>query len=136
MLIDKASVYTPQLVVYDEKEMVGGDAKKVPGAVENALKQKSIVKIILSKVQILESKIIVSYTLNNILKNTTMQAALVQKQAVTITLTGENSGARLNDYNIAREFIPTSINAMTGQVQLNLPSDIRPGNISLVFYVQ
>ena len=85
MLIDKASVYTPQLVVNGEKEMVGGDAKKVSGAVENALKQKSIVKIILSKVQIFESKIIVSYTLHNIFKNTTMQAALVQKQAVRNT---------------------------------------------------
>jgi hypothetical protein len=136
MLINNSSVYTPQLVINGEKEFVGSDAVKISDAVNNAVKVKAAVTISINKIEKTGKNISVIYTLDKILKNTTMQVALIQKQVVTNILKGENRGLKLTNYNVVRDFSSSHINNASAIINLNLPHSYNDKDFEVVLYVQ
>ena len=136
MIVENSSVYTPQLVINGEKEFIGSDAGKISNAISNAVKTKATVNISINGIEKAGKGISVSYKLDKILNNTTMQAALVQKQVFTNILKGENRGLKLTNYNVVRDFSSVHISNTASIINLNLPAGYNDKDFEVVLYVQ
>lgn len=90
LFIDKSSVYTPQVIINGEKEMIGSDQQKIDVQINKALLQKPSIKILIENIESANNKFIINYSTDKNVKNTTLHAALVQKEALTNIIKGEN----------------------------------------------
>lgn len=136
MTITNSSVYTPQLVINGEKEFVGSDVVKISAAVSNAVKLKAAVTISIDKIEKNGKNISVKYTLDKTLKNTTMQAALVQKQVFTNILKGENRGLALINYNVVRDFNSSQTSNISSIINLKLPAGYTEKDFEVALFLQ
>ena len=136
MIIDKSTVYTPQLIVNGIKEMVGSDENAVSGAVSNALKTSPALQIVINKIETKNYMATISFTVDKNIKNCKVNAALVQAQITTAILKGENEGVKLTNYNVVRDFVSNPLVQGTSFVNLQLPENKAGNNYSVVLYVQ
>ena len=136
MVIDHSSVYTPQLVINGETELIGSDAGKVSDAVSKALKGRAAIVISIDKIEKSGKDIMVNYTLDKTFPNLTMQAALVQKEVVTNILKGENRGLKLTNYNVVRDFNSDHISNTSSGIHLNLPTGAHDNDFAIVLFIQ
>ena len=136
MIINNASVYTPQLVVNGVKEMVGNDEKAVASAVANAIKVSPVLEIVINKIETKGDDVAIYFTTDKNIKNCKVQAALVQARAFTHILKGENEGINLTNYNVVRDFVSKPLTQGTSSVGLQLPGNRTDNNYSVVLYVQ
>jgi hypothetical protein len=129
------SIYTPQLIVNGEYEMVGSNRNGANAAIKKALQEKASVQLNISSVKKEGNKIIIACNAEGDLKKMDLMAALLEKQVSTNVKAGENSGARLSHTNVVRSFIKqTAVSANT--FILSVPSDIKDDNWQLVIYAQ
>lgn len=136
MIISNSSVYTPQLIVNGEKEFVGSDDTKISAAVKNANNTKAAINISIERTEIKGSAVAVYYKLDRMPKNTTINAALVQKQVFTNILKGENKGLKLINYNVVRDFYNDHIKGLSSAILLNLPVGYDEKDFKIVLFVQ
>jgi len=136
MTIGNSSVYTPQLVINGEKELVGSDAGKISILIANELKVKATVHISIDKIERDMSNIKVNFKLDKPVKFTTVQAALVQKQLVTNILRGENNGVRLTNYNVVRDFNSIASGDSSSSIGLRIPAGFKDADFIIVLYTQ
>jgi len=130
-----ADVYTPQLIINGQKEMVGSEKAAVKKAIANALKEEPAVKINVTNVTENNSSVQLNYLLDGNISNTTLNVALVQHKTITQVKAGENDGSTLRNYNVIRLF--KSYAAMSsGTVELALPVGIDIKEFSVVLFVQ
>ncbi|MEO8770016.1 MAG: DUF1223 domain-containing protein [Ferruginibacter sp.] len=134
--INNSSVYTPQLVINGTKEFVGSDETKIVSEIENVLKQKPALSISINKTERTGNKLSINYSLDKTYNNTTLQAALVQKQVFTNILKGENRGLKLTNYNVVRDFVSTAAKNKTAFIDLQIPAGYNEKDFSIVLYVQ
>ena len=97
-------VYTPELVVNGEVELVGSDQDKAAEAIKKALSEKALVNISISDVTKDGNKIKFNCGMEGDLGKSTLIAVLLQKQATVKVHAGENNGAELSHINIVRAF--------------------------------
>ena len=128
-------VYTPQLVVNGEYELVGSNRNGATTAIKNALKEKIAVLININEVKKEGGKLFVTCGTDGNLKNSDLLAALVQKQAVINVKAGENNGHKLSHTNIVRSFVKQPAEQKTS-FTLEVPSDITDDNWQLIIYAQ
>ena len=129
------SVYTPQLVVNGEYELVGSNRGKAESAIKTALKEKATVKLNIDRVKINGDKISFIVLAAGDFKKTDLLVALVQKQTTMKVRAGENSGADLSHTNVVSVFskkTTTDIN----QFDLMVPVNILHDNWQLIIYTQ
>lgn len=129
------SVYTPQLLVNGEYELVGSSRTNAETAIKKALKEKSQVQIDISNVKITGNKVSFTSTVNGEYKKRDLLAAIVQKQATTKVRAGENNGATLSHINIVRAF-STQIAAQKNTFELTIPEKLMKDDWQLVVYAQ
>ncbi len=130
------SVYTPQLVINGQKEMVGSDADKIANTLNDFLKHETTASVKIGNILASGNKINVDYTLNETASNTNLQVALVQQQAVTHIKAGENRGEKLTGYNVVRDFVSLPAKATNGTATLQLPAGNNAKDFSIVIYLQ
>jgi hypothetical protein len=123
------SVYTPQLVVNGEYELVGSNRNSATTAIQKALAEKPAVIIHIDDVKSEKDKLLVSCHIDGDLKKVKLLAALVQEQAVMNVKAGENNGARLTHTNVVRTFIQTDAR-QNMNFELARPKDLTDGNLS------
>ena len=126
------SVYTPQLVINGEKEMVGSETGKVADAVSKALQQKPAVQINIADVTVNAGKVSFSYTSSAAGKQ--ILAVLVQNKAVTHIKGGENRGIQLTNYNVVRDL--ATANDVAGKLSLQLPAGVPAAECKIVIVAQ
>ncbi|MEO6488604.1 MAG: DUF1223 domain-containing protein [Ferruginibacter sp.] len=136
MLIDNSSVYTPQLIVNGEVEFVGSDAAKISSAVDKAFKILPQLEIKITELIKKENKLITNFIIDKNLPNTTLNAALVQKTVTTNILKGENSGLKLTNYNVVRDFSTLHLVNSSSEISLRLPADYDHSKYMVVLYIQ
>ncbi|MEP7164012.1 MAG: DUF1223 domain-containing protein [Ferruginibacter sp.] len=136
MIIDHSSVYTPQLIINGEKEFVGSDAAMISEAITDAVKEKPVIAISIQKIERAGKNISVNYKLDKILKNLTLQAALVQKQVFTNILKGENRGLKLINYNVVRDLNSNPVSSSASAITLNIPPGYNDKDFEVVLYIQ
>ncbi len=127
--------YTPQLIVNGTYEFVGSNRVAGENAVKKALLQNPTLEIAIEGVTITNNKITVTTKTTGDFAGTELQAAVIQKNAETKILAGENSGATLSHTNVVRDFIEQTT-ANKNEFQLQLPKDIREDGWQLVVYAR
>jgi hypothetical protein len=97
-------VYTPQVVINGETEMVGSKRKDVSKAIKNALEMPAKVQIALQKSRV-GADIEIKYTLTgDVSKDAVLQFAVVESGFATKVKRGENGGQTLKHDNVVRDF--------------------------------
>lgn len=131
------SIYTPQAVVNGKKEFVGSDESRLRSAVEAALAVAPTGKISLSAQCDDGRHVKVSYTLDDPGK-ATLQVALVQSQAISQVLRGENQGRKLQHVNVVRAFQSASLKSSGngGVVDLKLPDGLQVKDCKIIAFLQ
>ncbi len=130
------SVYTPQLVINGQKQLVGSDIGKIATIVSEYLKKETAVQISITGIQVTDNKVQVEYQVSNLFSNTEVNAVLVQKNSSTQIKAGENRGRVLTNYNIVRDFKTKKITGATGHFTLALPAGNSRENYMVVLFVQ
>jgi hypothetical protein len=130
-----SDIYTPQLIINGEKEMVGSDEEKIKATIINALNEKPSISINNESDIIAAGLIKSTYTVAGSLSNTTLIALLVQHKKITTVKAGENNGATLANYNIVRAYTST-IAKQYGNSSLSLPTDCNKVELSLILLAQ
>lgn len=127
------SVYTPQLIVNGEYELVGSSRNAAEATIKKVLKEKAAISLAISDVKLSKNKLNFSVTVTGETKGMNLLAALVQKNAVTTVKAGENSGARLTHTNVVRSFGMEPA-AAKKEMELEFPENIGSGNWQLIVY--
>ncbi len=130
------SVYTPQLIVNGQKELLGSDEGTIATIVNNFLKEQPTVSINISGVVIKGNIVTIGYSLDKMVSNTSINAALVQGDVLTHIKAGENRGVKLNNYNVVRDFKIERLRNIAGNFTFRLPSGNSTAGFSIVLFVQ
>jgi hypothetical protein len=130
-----AGIYTPQLVLNGEREMIGSEYVNVNKAVPEVLKEVPAVSIEIKDITVENDAVQVQYTIDGPLTNATLNTVLIQHQTTTYVKAGENEGATLVNYNVARGLI-TEPAAADGTGSIQLPLSIDTKELSIVLFTQ
>lgn len=130
------SVYTPQLIINGETEMVGSYKNEIAQKVTQYLNVKYEGKIEISNMSIADKKVKVEYAISNLDVGLVINAALVQKSVITNIRAGENRGVKLENYNVVRDFKTQKLTALPGYFTLELPEVSNAENYMVVLFAQ
>jgi len=100
-LFHLSSVYTPQAVINGKAEAVGSNRKTIPQLIKSAAGFDNII----SSVQTSFNNNMVSVNAVCNTKNIGLEFLLIQKNASTHILAGENNGSTLHHLNIVRQSV-------------------------------
>jgi hypothetical protein len=133
----KADIYTPQLVINGQTEMVGSDAGKITSTLKRVLSEQPEATITMQKVAVYNGKANISFRVSGEADNTALNIVLVEKQTTTTINAGENGGATLTDYNVARS-LTTLISAVNGDntANIDIPSGVDAAKLLLILFLQ
>ena len=129
------SVYTPELVINGEYEVVGSNKSQAESSIKKALLEKSSVKIKIDEVKIIDGKINFNCHADGDWKKTDLVAVLVQKNATMKVKAGENRGATLSHINIVRSFYKEPADSKN-KFSLAMPKNLTDKDWLLVVYSQ
>lgn len=127
-----SSIYTPQVVVNGEKELVGSNRNQLHTIVEKDLTDSPDAIIHLTAATN-KMSVIVDYDYTSKEKSV-INFALVQLQASSDVKRGENGGRKLQHVNVVRDFKTTE--ASSGKINLSIPAGLTPNDVKVIAYVQ
>lgn len=130
-------VYTPQAIVNGQTEFVGSAQGTLHNAIYAGLKKEAIAQIALSNVVVNGQNATLKYNATGNATNTTLQLALVQKNAVSRVKNGENGGRNLSHIQIvnALKAIPLGKNK-AGETNIKLADNFTSTGFELVAFLQ
>ena len=134
---EAGSVYTPQIIINGEKEMVGSDEQKISATIGQFQKQPSSSQIIIDDIKADNNKVSVTYSLKGKFSNSVVNIALVQHKITTSVKAGENSGRTLTNYNVVRNF--KTINSFKQEkntATLDIVAGINKNEFSVILFLQ
>ena len=132
-----SQVYTPQLIINGEREMVGSDSKKIDKALEKVWLQGTNSDLSIESVSLENGKVNINYTVKGMKNNLLLNIALVEKKTETAIKSGENGGVMLNGTNVVRNFKTISKPGEGKSIYvIDVPEGIDLKNISVVLYLQ
>jgi hypothetical protein len=129
------SVYTPQLIVNGEYEMVGSNKSKVTETLQKVLAGKAGTQLQVSDVRKNGSKLNFTVHTEGDFKKTDLVAILLQKKAVVKVKAGENSGAELSHIDVVRSF-KNQVTTDRNEFQFEIPTDLENNNWQIVIFTQ
>ena len=127
-----SSIYTPQVVVNGEKELVGSNRDKLFSTVQDELAIEPTVTISL-KATVGKNNISVTYNSTG-KEKTIINFALVQLSTDTDVKRGENSGRKLHHINVVRGF--KTVDTNSGSINFTLPGGLTLKDVKMIAYVQ
>jgi hypothetical protein len=131
-----SSIYTPQVVVNGEKELVGSRENQLRTIIQQELKETTSSIIELTGKPGIKNNIIASYKVTTT-GNPLLHIALVQLKAVTNVKRGENGGHKLNHINIVREFKTITVNNQAeATVKFTIPQGLSAKEVKLIAFIQ
>jgi len=131
------NVYTPEIVINGEKEMVGSDAGMISKTIKKAGQQVSTEHININTVKVDDNTATINYTIQGGENNSNLNIALIQIAATTSIKAGENGGLKLTNYNVVRSFktIP-SVTDGTNTASIDLIPAAEKKDYSIVAFLQ
>ncbi|HEV8285993.1 MAG TPA: DUF1223 domain-containing protein [Chitinophagaceae bacterium] len=117
------SIYTPQLVINGEYELVGSNRSSAKSKIREALVEKNEIQLEIAEIKKENNKLLVSVNVKGNFKDANLLAVVVQKHAEMSVRGGENRGAKLSHTNVVRSFIklPTSEKM---NFEISIPDDL------------
>ena len=132
-----SNVYTPQIIINGEKEMVGSEEDKIAATIKQFQKQEPVSQIVIGEIKTGNEKISVTYSVKGKLNNSVVNIALVQNKITTSIKAGENKGVTLINYNVVRNFKTiSSIAAVKNETTIDMVSGIDKKDLSIILYLQ
>lgn len=133
----KSEVYTPQLIINGQEEMIGSDANKIGTALQKVFSETPDARLFIKKAESHDGKIDVSFSLSGDISNSLLNIAVVENKTATSVKAGENGGVMLTDYNVVRDFATIrKFNEGENNVSIDIPVSSAPGNRTLALYIQ
>lgn len=129
------SIYTPQLVINGEYELIGSNRSSAETDIRKLLKENAPVKLTIDEVKKENDKLSVSCHLEGDWQKSDLLAAVVQKHAETNVKAGENHGAKLSHTNVVREFIEQPAKEKM-RFEIPVPNEIGEDNWQLIMYTR
>ncbi len=126
-------VYTPQIVVNGQKEMVGSDQKKLTKTIDDYLLEHATGKISVTAESPDGKNITVNWQ-EAYSASSQLHIALVQQNVSTRVSRGENSGRTLIHYNVVREFKTPA--QQTNSLSFLMPAGLTKNEIAIVAFLQ
>jgi len=99
------NIYTPQLVINGEYELVGSNKSLAEKDIAILLKETAPLQPTIDNVKKENSSLSVSCHLDGDFQNSDLLAVVVQKHAVVNVKAGENQGIKLSHTNVVRSFL-------------------------------
>jgi hypothetical protein len=132
-----SDVYTPQLIINGQSEMVGSDESKLSATLKKIFQQEAESKVSIKSLRPENGKVNINFTTEGNIANSVLNIALVQKKATTDVKAGENGGATLINYNVVRNFKTIArINNGENVMNIDLPAGADQKNMSVVLFLQ
>ncbi len=130
-------VYTPQVVINGEKEMVGSDASKIAATLKKAYDTQSTAHLTINNVSIGGNKATVNYSVTKNENKAILNIALIQNKITTSIKSGENGGIQLTNINVVRNFksVP-SLSESTNNISIDLVAGIDKEDLSVALFLQ
>ncbi|RYU89447.1 DUF1223 domain-containing protein [Mucilaginibacter terrigena] len=130
-------VYTPQAIVNGKTEFVGSEQGSLYNAIRTGLGKGTVTPVSLTNVNVSGHNAVLKYNAANAADNTTLQLALVQKNAVSHIKSGENNGRTLSHIQIVNELkgIPLGEHKQ-GETNIKLPGNFTAAGFELIAFVQ
>lgn len=113
-------LYTPQMIINGQEELIASQEKKAKEGVNKALSTShAAIKInIKEKASKEPDSILIQYNISEITENATLNFALTENSITTKVLSGDNQGKTLVHKNVVRRFVSVPLNAKKGNVKL------------------
>jgi hypothetical protein len=132
-----ADVYTPQLIVNGQSEMIGSDTDKISNAIKKVFAEQPDVTLSIKTVKAESGKATISFDISGSTGKSLLNVAIVEKKTTTDIKAGENGGVTLTNYNVVRNFktinkVENGNNVST----IDIPSSTDLKNLSVVLYLQ
>ena len=136
------SIYTPELVINGQYELVGSNKSLAEKDIEELLKENAPLELNIDDVKKENDKLTVSCHLKGDLQNCDLLAAVVEKHAEVNVKAGENHGVKLSHTNVVRSFLKLPAKEKM-DFQISIPGEIASDNLSaskqnwkLIIYTQ
>ncbi|MEO8413732.1 MAG: DUF1223 domain-containing protein [Ginsengibacter sp.] len=132
-----ASVYTPQLVINGQTEMIGSDANKISSVLHKIFSEQPDAVLAIQNVNPQNRKLDISFNATGYTGNSIVNIALVDKKTTTAIKAGENGGITLTNYNVVRNFKTINeVNAGNNVSEIDIPGKADLKNMSVVIFLQ
>lgn len=132
-----ASVYTPQLIINGQKEVIGSDSEKISTEINNLLESQQDASLTISQAEPINGKIHIRFSVSGKTDNTLLQIALIEKEVTTKITAGENGGVTLTNFNVVENF--KTINAVKNgenEASIDFPNAVNLKNMGIVIFIQ
>ncbi|MEO8764466.1 MAG: DUF1223 domain-containing protein [Ginsengibacter sp.] len=133
----KADVYTPQLVINGQQEMIGSNQSKISGGVKKALSEEASAELLIKNVKAENGRVNINFAASGNTGGSILNVALLQNVATTEIKTGENGGVTLTNNNVVRN-LKTAGQVIEGNnvSSIDLIQGLDEKNISVVLFLQ
>ena len=136
------SIYTPQLVINGEYELVGSNRSSAEADIKKLLAENARLQLAIDDVKMEKDVLSGSCDLKGDFQNCDLLVAVVLKHAEVNVKAGENHGAKLSHTNVVRSFLKLPAREKI-DFQIHVPVDIASENLSagkqnwqLIIYTQ
>jgi hypothetical protein len=132
-----SEVYTPQLVINGQTEMIGSNAAKITAAINKILSEAPRATVSIQSAKVDNDKININFTLAGDINNSEIHIALIEDKVTTPVKAGENNGVTLDNYNVVKNFKTiTKIEDGENSCSIDVPSSSGFGNNSVIVFLQ
>ncbi|MDQ2719116.1 MAG: DUF1223 domain-containing protein [Bacteroidota bacterium] len=132
-----AQVYTPQLVINGQIEMIGSDADKISAIIKKAITQQTDASLLIKTVNPENGQLNVNFVASGNTLNSFLNIAIVEKKTTTQIKAGENDGITLNNYNVVRNFETNKqVNNGENIATINIPAQSDLKKMSVILFLQ
>ena len=132
-----SEIYTPQAIVNGTKEFVGSEEGTLRNTIKADLAEPAKTDLTLTGLKATEKKITVKYEARGTADNSSLVLALLERNATTKVLKGENGGRTLSHVQIVRKLQTVSLNNHTsGSIDLSVPAGFTPEGFEMIAFVQ
>jgi hypothetical protein len=135
--LKSSEVYTPQAIVNGAKEFVGSEENTLRNAIRSGLQSSAKTELTLSDVKSNNDKASLQYHIDGSTNNASLLVALIEKNATTKVMAGENGGRTLSHVQIVRKLQSIALgNNAGGKASIALPAGFSPEAWELIGFVQ
>lgn len=129
------SIYTPQLVINGEYEMIGNDKRAAENNIKKILSKESETRLVIDGIKKEHNKLLVDLHANNAMNGMDILAVLVQKHAEVNVKAGENKGAKLSHTNVVNTFVKFH-GSEKMKFEISIPENIANENWELIIFAR
>lgn len=132
-----SNVYTPQLVINGQTEMIGSDAGKIDATLNKLFGEEAGASLYIKSATPVKGALKIAFNVSGKVENAGLNIALVEKKTSTQIKAGENGGVTLSGNNVVRNF-ETSDRVQEGNntLSIDIPNGLDLKNCSVVLFLQ